>query len=168
MVSFGAVGQMLQGRFKRNQQSQFMPVRSDMRMLRVCKSTRSIVHRAHYITRKRQCTVMPCRTVGQCLLIIIPFCSIYSFHRHHVRIGALPASRNRSSMKVYHQMIFGCILQNVHKIIHRRYTVLAEEIYFYSFHSHGFKPGKFFLTHFRLVQTIQRTERTPRGGRIIP
>lgn len=26
MVSFGAVGQMLQGRFKRNQQSQFMPV----------------------------------------------------------------------------------------------------------------------------------------------
>jgi hypothetical protein len=102
---------MLQAALKENSQSQLVGVGGDMRMLGVAEGTRGIVHRTYDIASKGERSIMTGSLLGKGGNIIIPLCTIYSFSRKKVRIGALPATRNGGSVEIYQQMMTSSTLK---------------------------------------------------------
>ena len=91
---------------------------SDMRMLAVGEGSWSIIHRANDIASERQGSVMGSSKRREIWHIIIPFSTIDTFHRHKVRVGALPATRQCSAMEIDKELALHGIFKDVDVVVH--------------------------------------------------
>ena len=149
-----------------------MSMGRDMRMLRIRKGARRIIHRAHDAAGKWQGSIMASSLFCQHRFIIIPFRSIHTLGREQVGISALPAAGNSSTMKVNRKMMACRTLQEVDAILHRFLFIASKEVNLHSSYAHFLQPGKLLLPVFRSIQSIVRTWCTPSlnpcSRRIIP
>ena len=88
--------------------------------------------------------------------VVVPFCTIYAFGGHKVRIGSLPAARECGSMEIDEKAVSGSILHEVDIIVHVFGVVSVEEVHFDAVNPLFFKPGVFFLPVFFFVEPVVR------------
>ena len=164
------VGQMLQCRLKDYGQRQLMAMSGDVRMLRVAKGTRRVVHRSDDISCEGQHAVMRRSLAGERRHVVIPFGTIDALRGEKVRPRALPAARNRSAMEVHQQMMARAALQQVLTVLHVHLVIAGEEVDLHTCHPDALTPSELSLAVFRFVQSELRSRCTidPSHRRVIP
>ena len=168
--AFGTVGNVLQTRLIEHRQRQFVSVRRNVRVLRIGKRARCVVHRADNVAGKRQRGVVGGSLVGEGRHVVVPLGAVNRLCAQQIGIGALPAARQSGAVEIDRKVVFCSRLQKVDTIVHIELVVAREEVDFHASNPDFFEPRELFLTVFGLVQAELRTRRAvnPTNRRTVP
>nr|GFD23762.1 hypothetical protein [Tanacetum cinerariifolium] len=128
------------------------------------------VHRAHGVAGEGQRGTVGGLLVGVALVEGQELEALHGFHRHQVGVGAVPAPRQGSAVKIHQQAHLGGIRQDVLVVVHKRLPIAPEEIDFHPGHPHLLKASKLFATALGLKHYIGRGLRglVPVPVRVVP
>ena len=143
---------------------------SDVRMLRIGKGARCIVHRTDDIAREGQCGIVGGSTLGKRGTIVVPLCSIDGLCAQQVGIGSLPTTRYGGSVEVDTEMMTSCTLKQVNHKGHILIGIAREEVNLDTYYTKPSDICEFTFTVFRFIESELRSWSTinPTNAATIP
>ena len=147
---------MLDAGLEKRREGKLVGVGGDVRVLRIRKGARSVVHRAKNIAGERKGCVVGGSPVGQERKVIVPLRTIDCLGADEVRVCTLPASHCRGTVEVDQQMVSCSALEKFDHEIEVLVGIAGEKVNLDALHAQVLTPGELLFAVLGSIEAVFR------------